>query len=95
VDFAGGTVVGPSRSLRVDKAPRLKRMLWQVHMSSGFAALAGAYYIGTSANFGKEKPRPSHVPYVVLGTAMLHYGWIGFNGGSALAANGLAVQAIL
>ena len=61
-----------------------------VHMSAGFAALAGAIYLG------KRKVTEeihANVPYVILGTGLLWYGWFGFNAGSALGANGDAVIA--
>ena len=61
-----------------------------VHMSAGFAALAGAIYLGK-----RKKAVESHanVPYVILGTGLLWFGWFGFNAGSALGANGDAVIA--
>ena len=62
-----------------------------VHMSAGFAALAGAMVVGNRKNPHHE---PSNIPYVLLGTGMLWFGWFGFNAGSALGANGLAVQAL-
>lgn len=61
-----------------------------VHMSAGFAALAGAIVIGRRKNPGHE---PSNIPYVILGTGMLWFGWFGFNAGSALAANSTAALA--
>jgi len=61
-----------------------------VHMSAGFAALAGAYVLGKREN---KYHHPANVPFIILGTGMLWFGWFGFNAGSALAANGLAVQA--
>ncbi len=64
-----------------------------VHMTAGFSALVAAILIGKRRNFEK-----AHQPYdtgmILVGTAMLWFGWFGFNGGSALASNGLAVQAI-
>ncbi|MEX1187840.1 MAG: ammonium transporter [Bacteroidia bacterium] len=61
-----------------------------VHMSAGFAALAGAIYLGK-----RKQAVESHanVPYVILGTGLLWFGWFGFNAGSALGANGDAVIA--
>lgn len=61
-----------------------------VHMSAGFAALAGAYVLGKREN---KEHQPANIPFIILGTGMLWFGWFGFNAGSALAANGLAVQA--
>lgn len=61
-----------------------------VHMSAGFAALAGAYVLGKR---DVKIHQPANVPFIILGTGMLWFGWFGFNAGSALAANGLAVQA--
>jgi len=61
-----------------------------VHISAGFAALAGAVILG------KRKivlEHPGNVPYVVLGTGLLWFGWFGFNAGSALGANSSAVIA--
>ena len=61
-----------------------------VHMSAGLAALAGALYLGKRK---KEKTEPANIPYVILGTGLLWFGWFGFNAGSALAANYDAVIA--
>jgi Amt family ammonium transporter len=66
-----------------------------VHMSAGFAALAGAIYLGPRLNHGRHHSGPSeaNTPYVILGTGMLWFGWFGFNAGSALAADAVAAQA--
>ena len=61
-----------------------------VHMSAGFAALAGAFVLGKRE---VKMHQPANIPFIMLGTGMLWFGWCGFNAGSALAANGLAVQA--
>lgn len=61
-----------------------------VHMSAGFAALAGALMIGKRKNDHHE---PSNISYVILGTGMLWFGWFGFNSGSSLAANATAAIA--
>jgi Amt family ammonium transporter len=61
-----------------------------VHMSAGFAALAGSLYLGKRKN---EIEEPANIPYVILGTALLWFGWFGFNAGSALKANADAVIA--
>ncbi|MGC6490295.1 MAG: ammonium transporter [Flavobacteriales bacterium] len=61
-----------------------------VHMSAGLAALAGALYLGKRK---KQKTEPANIPYIILGTGLLWFGWFGFNAGSALAANYDAVIA--
>ena len=63
-----------------------------VHINAGMAALAAAVLLGKRRNPGAE---PHNVPYVVLGAALLWFGWFGFNAGSGLAANGLAVSAFM
>ena len=65
-----------------------------VHTTAGVSALAAALVIGRGVDFGKES-RPNNVPYVILGTAILWFGWFGFNAGSALAANDIAVNALV
>jgi ammonium transporter, Amt family len=62
-----------------------------VHMSAGWAALAGAIFLGKRK---LQKVPPARITYVLLGTGLLWFGWFGFNAGSALGANGLAVQAL-
>lgn len=65
-----------------------------VHINAGFAALALAMVLGPRKGFEeKEVMEPNNIPYVVLGTALLWFGWFGFNAGSALSANGLAASA--
>jgi Amt family ammonium transporter len=65
-----------------------------VHMSAGFAALAGALSLGRRrVHIAKERHIPANIPYVLLGTGLLWFGWFGFNAGSAMAANGLAALA--
>jgi Amt family ammonium transporter len=65
-----------------------------VHMSAGFAALAGAMVLGRrKAHLAKHAHVPANIPFVLLGTGMLWFGWFGFNAGSALAANGTAAMA--
>ncbi len=63
-----------------------------VHMSAGFAAIAGAWVLGPRKVL-PEVHQPANIPFVLLGTGMLWFGWFGFNAGSSLAANTLAVQA--
>jgi len=65
-----------------------------VHTTAGVSALAAALVIGRGVDFGKES-RPNNVPYVILGTAILWFGWFGFNAGSALAADGVAINALV
>lgn len=61
-----------------------------VHMSAGFAALAGVLVLGKR----KDKEHiPTNIPFVLLGTGMLWFGWFGFNAGSAMAANSTAAMA--
>jgi Amt family ammonium transporter len=65
-----------------------------VHMSAGFAALAGAMVLGRrNAHRNGEPHTPANIPFVILGTGMLWFGWFGFNAGSALAASGQAAMA--
>jgi len=65
-----------------------------VHMSAGNAALAGAMLLGQRSTFGDNKHQePANIPYVLLGTGMLWFGWFGFNAGSSLGANTTAVLA--
>jgi Amt family ammonium transporter len=66
-----------------------------VHISAGFSALAVALVIGKRRGFGDHAMEPSNIPLALIGAAMLWFGWFGFNGGSALAANGLAANAIV
>lgn len=66
-----------------------------VHISAGFAALAIALVIGKRAGYGHYTMEPHNIPMTLLGAALLWFGWFGFNGGSALAANGMAVNAIV
>lgn len=61
-----------------------------VHMSAGFAALAGVIVLGKRKN---SEHIPTNIPFVLLGTGMLWFGWFGFNAGSALAANATAAMA--
>jgi Amt family ammonium transporter len=89
IDFAGGIVV---------------------HISAGLSALAAALVLGKrrgcvfwkdqlkaldKKGVGSAESKPSNIPYVILGAGLLWFGWFGFNGGSALAANDLAVSALV
>ena len=63
-----------------------------VHMSAGFAAIAAAIILGKRKNHGTTH-NPANIPFVLLGTGLLWFGWFGFNAGSALGANGDAAMA--
>lgn len=65
-----------------------------VHAASGIAALAGAIFLGKRTP-AEDAAKPANVPFVLLGAAMLWLGWFGFNGGSSLAADGIAILAFL
>ena len=65
-----------------------------VHMSAGFAALAGAIVLGRRRTHeAGEVHTPANIPFVILGTGMLWFGWFGFNAGSALSASAQATMA--
>ena len=66
-----------------------------VHITAGFSALAFAMVIGARKGYGARVFEPHNIPYSVLGAGLLWVGWFGFNGGSALAANGIAVNAFV
>jgi len=66
-----------------------------VHINAGIAALVTASVLGKRRNLERNIPNPHNLPFVVLGTGLLWFGWFGFNAGSALAANGLAVNAFV
>ncbi|MEM5768490.1 MAG: ammonium transporter, partial [Bacillota bacterium] len=66
-----------------------------VHISSGVSALVLAILLGKRKNVGKAAYHPHNVPFVVLGASLLWFGWFGFNGGSALAADELAIHAFM
>jgi len=65
-----------------------------VHISAGCAALAGALVLKRrKAHIENREVPPANIPYVLIGTGLLWFGWFGFNAGSALAANALSVSA--
>ena len=66
-----------------------------VHITSGVGALAAALIVGKRLGFGMEPMESHNVPMVVTGTAILWFGWFGFNAGSALEANSTAVNAFV
>jgi Amt family ammonium transporter len=66
-----------------------------VHVSSGISALVCALILGKRRGYGKEPMPPHNLPLTILGAALLWFGWFGFNAGSALGANELAVWAFI
>ena len=64
-----------------------------VHINAGAAALALVLVLGKRKGWPREPMPPHNLPFTMLGTGILWFGWFGFNAGSALAANGLAAQA--
>jgi len=66
-----------------------------VHISSGFSALALALVVGRRRGFGQYSMEPHSIPLTLIGAALLWMGWLGFNGGSALAASDLAANALM
>ena len=66
-----------------------------VHISSGVSALVLAIYLGKRRGYNKATYRIHNIPFVVIGAALLWFGWYGFNAGSALAADGLAAHAFM
>ena len=65
-----------------------------VHLNAGIAGLVAAYVVGARRGYGHENLAPFDLSLAVIGTGLLWVGWFGFNGGSALGANGRAVMAI-
>ncbi|MBM7636183.1 ammonium transporter [Streptococcus saliviloxodontae] len=66
-----------------------------VHITSGVSGFVLALVLGKRRDFSHLEHRPHNVPFVLLGAGLLWFGWFGFNGGSALAANGLSVHAMV
>lgn len=66
-----------------------------VHINSGVAGLVAAYMLGKRIGLGKESMAPHNLALTVIGASLLWVGWFGFNGGSALAANGAAGYALV
>ena len=66
-----------------------------VHISSGVSALAAALVLGRRLGYGREPMEPHNIPFVVLGAALLWFGWFGFNAGSAVSSGGLATSAFV
>jgi Amt family ammonium transporter len=66
-----------------------------VHINAGVSALALVMLLGQRRGFPQEPMEPSNIPLVVLGAALLWFGWFGFNAGSSLASDGLAASAFV
>ncbi|MFQ5464720.1 MAG: ammonium transporter [Thermodesulfobacteriota bacterium] len=66
-----------------------------VHISSGISALVACIVIGRRTGYPREAMPPHNLPMTILGTALLWFGWFGFNAGSALAADGIAAVAFV
>ena len=66
-----------------------------VHINAGIAAVVVACMLGTRRDYGSMAFVPHNVPFVLLGAGLLWFGWFGFNGGSALAADGIAAVAMV
>ncbi|MFA5859271.1 MAG: ammonium transporter [Elusimicrobiota bacterium] len=66
-----------------------------VHITAGVSALAMAIVLGKRKGYGDTTIEPNNIPYVIIGAALLWFGWFGFNAGSALTAGGLASNAFV
>jgi Amt family ammonium transporter len=66
-----------------------------VHINAGAAALVAALVLGPRKDYARQAVLPHHVPFTLLGAGLLWFGWFGFNGGSALAADGPATLAFV
>ncbi|WKY48200.1 ammonium transporter [Eubacteriaceae bacterium ES3] len=66
-----------------------------IHISSGVSGLVACLFLGSRKGYGIRSYHPHNIPLFLIGGAILWVGWFAFNGGSALAADGLAVQAIV
>ncbi len=66
-----------------------------VHINAAAGAVVAALVLGTRRDYGRLALLPHHVPFVLLGAGLLWFGWFGFNGGSALAADGIATLAFI
>ncbi|MBH74698.1 MAG: ammonia channel protein [Dehalococcoidia bacterium] len=90
--WGGGWLAGPNALIPDGKGALDFAGGTVVHINAGIAAVAAAIFVGKRKDAGEV---PHNVPYVVLGAALLWFGWFGFNAGSGLAANALAVNAFL
>ncbi|HEX9845161.1 MAG TPA: ammonium transporter [Candidatus Nitrosotenuis sp.] len=94
--WGGGFIGGGSLDLNPDLSPSFGLDFaggTVVHISSGFAALAGALVLGRRLGYGKVPMEPHNIPFVVLGASMLWFGWFGFNAGSEVMVDGITVSA--
>ena len=91
--WGGGWLAGPNFLIPEGKGALDFAGGTVVHLNAGIAALAAAVLIGKRRRYAGEMPH--NVPYVVLGAALLWFGWFGFNAGSGLAADYVAVNAFL
>jgi Amt family ammonium transporter len=66
-----------------------------VHINAAIAALVGSFVIGKRLGYGKESMKPHNLVFVMIGAALLWFGWFGFNAGSALEANSTAALAFI
>jgi Amt family ammonium transporter len=66
-----------------------------VHVNAGAGAVAAALVLGARTDYGRRAMLPHNVPFVLLGAGILWFGWAGFNGGSALAADGLGALGVV
>jgi len=66
-----------------------------VHVNAGAAAVVAALLLGSRTDYGRQALLPHNVPFVLIGAGLLWFGWFGFNGGSALASNEIAVLAFV
>ncbi|NJM94394.1 MAG: ammonium transporter [Cytophagales bacterium] len=66
-----------------------------IHINAGISGLALALFLGKRRYFGSQTSKPASLKLMILGSALLWFGWFGFNGGSQLAADGIAANALL
>jgi len=94
--WGGGFIGGGSLDLNPDLSPSYALDFaggTVVHITSGFAALAGALVLGRRLGYGKVPMEPHNIPFVVLGASILWFGWFGFNAGSEVMVDGITVSA--
>lgn len=94
--WGGGFIGGGALDLNPDLGPDYALDFaggTVVHITSGFAALAGALVLGRRLGYGKVPMEPHNVPFVVLGASILWFGWFGFNAGSEVMVDGITVSA--